>query len=130
MKVVLAARIEFYLSLTALDIETLCMLSNAHYDGRCKASGQIGGFLYGWRNHVEAWELYNLPKKKKKEQTVRASWDDLDTCLKIMEWPTRMLIDKQPARVAAVQNMNKHFLAVMRLANEKYKEWKCTYEPA
>lgn len=127
MKIALQARVEFYLPLTALDIETLCMLSNAHYDGRCKESSRVGGFLYGWRNYVDTWRICDTPLK---DQIIHASWDDLDTCLKIMERPTRMLIDNQPDRLAAVQNMNKHFLAAMRLANEKHKEWTCTYEPA
>lgn len=35
------------------EINHLIELSLAHYDRKCKAAGSQGGFLYGYRNHLE-----------------------------------------------------------------------------
>lgn len=125
MNIELRARIEFYVPLTEQNIDLLMNLSAAHYDGTCKAAGAIGGFIYGWKNAATWWREGKTPKE---DQRVHARFDDLDICLKIMEWPTASLVDDEPEVKAALARMRKHFLGALRLANEKYSEWQMTYE--
>lgn len=127
MKIELRAKVEFYVPVTEQDIDLLMTLSAAHYDDTCKAAGTIGGFIYGWKNHANTWQMLDTPLSDRK---VRASFSDLDLCLKIMEWPAVYMFDTDPEAKGAIARMRKHFLGALRLANEKYSEWQTTYEPS
>jgi hypothetical protein len=61
------------------DVDGLMELSATHYDGKCKAAGKIGGFLYGIHNAVCV-----LPDAS--EEFPRClTWDNVDTLCKILE---------------------------------------------
>lgn len=69
-------RPRFQLTLSKSLVELLMKLSSVHYDRRCREAGQIGGFLYGWRNHFVVFDM-DVP--------VETDSHELDTLLKIME---------------------------------------------
>lgn len=75
MKITIKARPEFHLPLDAATVALLMQMSSLHYDARCKAASAVGGFIYGWRNSVQF----------SPELPVEATWNDLDTVLKICE---------------------------------------------
>jgi len=64
---------------TRADVDSLMELSASHYDGKCKAAGKVGGFLYGIHNAVCV-----LPDASE-EFPRRLSWDNVDTLCKILE---------------------------------------------
>lgn len=68
---------EFWLSMTPETAQLIKRLSGMHYDGRCKAAGAVGGFVYGWANWAEG--VTEIP--------VRATTHELDTVAKIIEMP-------------------------------------------
>lgn len=58
----------------------LMVLNNAailHYDGKCKAAGMVGGFIYGWNNLLNASDEDSI--------LVCCSFAKLDLMCKIME---------------------------------------------
>jgi hypothetical protein len=46
------ADVKAYISFTAADIELLMSLAKRHYDYKCKAAGECGGFIYGLNNQL------------------------------------------------------------------------------
>ena len=60
-----------------ITIIKLCMMG--HYDAHVKAAANPGGFLYGWRNYIDAM----IPTPT----TLTCSFDQLDTCAKAVEQP-------------------------------------------
>lgn len=43
-------RIVAHVTLSAKDVDCLIACAKLHYDGVCKAAGQLGGKFYGWKN--------------------------------------------------------------------------------
>lgn len=80
MKIEITVIPQFHLPLEARHIELLKKLAAMHYDWTCKRAGEVGGFIYGWNNHVVLLEGEELTP-------VTASRGELDTCLKILEFP-------------------------------------------
>jgi len=68
---IIQAEIEF----TREELDQLTKLSEAHYDGRCKAAGQLGGFLYGIKV-----QLFDQPSV-----AIQVNWYQLDLLCKIAE---------------------------------------------
>lgn len=114
MQIVITARPIFNLPLTLDQIELLAKLSDAHYDGRCKAASRpgTGGFIHGWKGcatfHAENPHLDREPF------TVQATWHEIDTTLKILEMcsylpvPERaMALELQADLYAALQHADK-----------------------
>ena len=71
---------------TAKEVKNMMHCSVTHYDHKCWAAGQHGGFLYGLNNRFvvfpeddESGEVRNTPSK--------VSYRDVDTLCKILENP-------------------------------------------
>lgn len=78
MKIEIRHRPYFRLPMPVPVIEALMTMANAHYDGTCRQTGRVGGFIYGWNNHA-AFE----PDATVVE--VDAAPRELDLCMKICE---------------------------------------------
>lgn len=61
------------------EVASLLELSASHYDGKCKAAGKLGGFLYGINNAV------SFQPDGSEEIPRLVSWDNVDTLCKILE---------------------------------------------
>lgn len=103
----------FNIELPLADIAMLCALSAIHYDGRCKSASAHGGFLCGWRNYAEFCAEKYGPETS---HSVTASFDELDSCLKIMEHPTR-------EHETHAYALTTKFSRLCTLANEAYHAW-------
>jgi len=68
---VIEAEVEF----TREELRQLAQMASEHYDGRCKAAANFGGFLYGFRNM-----LGDEPSV-----AVQVTWRQLDMLCKIAE---------------------------------------------
>lgn len=76
-------RVEIDLELTKAEVEHLMACSKAHYDYKCKQASEVGGFIYGWRNHFELDpETGDGPEAT---TSVRATWHEMDLACKILE---------------------------------------------
>lgn len=71
-------QVEADLDITKKALAVMIRCSNTHYDGKCRAASQQGGFLYGWNNHFELPEGKNFIR-------VRATWDEVDLLCKVLE---------------------------------------------
>lgn len=95
------------ISITGTELGRLIALSRLHYDGKCRAAGMQGGFLYGmcnqWACHVASiikgipirWECpasldedlkQGIPDEQKRMSVeVTLTWSELDLLAKIGE---------------------------------------------
>ena len=87
----------FQLQMSVVLIDRLMKLADAHYDGRCRQAGRVGGFIYGWNNHATF-----APEESAVE--VSANPDELDTCMKICELARTLLA---PADLLLVNDFRK-----------------------
>lgn len=101
-------RAVFALTLRRVEIDVLSRLSRAHYDLRCKLASQPGGFIYGWGNHLDLME--NEPNSR-----VTATWNDLDTCLKILEVRVALTGESRVCAEKLAEEI-RHILSVARRA--------------
>lgn len=62
-------------------VDMLIKLGRMHYDGTCRDAVRHGGCIYGWMNHL-SWIDENDP-----DNGIRLTNSELQTCLKIMEFP-------------------------------------------
>ncbi len=74
-----AYAVSVVVELTKEELDICLDCSARHYDGRCKAAGQQGGFLYGFKNQLAFGE-----DQTKVEVVI--STHDLDTLVKILEF--------------------------------------------
>lgn len=104
----------FWLPLTPRQVAVLDKLSKAHYDATCKAASRPGegGFIHGW--HVMSEYVDSLCK---------ATWREMDLCLKIMENSDWLPQDEQEI----VSELRKSFWGAMNLATNQYKDWTADY---
>lgn len=118
MKIEIRAQFVFELPLTAEQTAALITLSELHYDGRCRMASR--GFLAGWRSQIAAAVECDIP-----DYTVRASYDELDTCMKLLEmrFAAQHLVNR-----AVTDGLNRHFWGAAQLANSKYNDWQSIYE--
>ena len=75
MKVSIFASPNFRFPIKLELVNTLMLLSEHHYDQRCRDASRVGGVLYGWKNHVTFCDT----------DEVTATWNELDLVAKIME---------------------------------------------
>lgn len=99
-------------SFTKEDVEVLLECSRRHYDGRCKAAGQVGGFLYGIKNHVE-WGGPEIDGPTE-PSPVELTFDKLDTLAKITEPVVMHLCSRQAFELYQT------FMTLLRQLNEEY----------
>lgn len=122
MKIEIYSKPMFRFSLTEAEVDLLLELSSRHYDGKCKAASQCGGFLYGWKN------LFLLPElagnKRPDSEEISADWHQLDTCLKIMELGVYY---KEPTRTI-IERLSHNFWSAMQQAKKEVPKWTTIYE--
>jgi hypothetical protein len=68
-------RVQAEVLLTKEDVGRLTFYSGRHYDSKCRLASELGGFIYGWKNHAEYAE----------EIPVSATFDQVDLVCKILE---------------------------------------------
>lgn len=107
MKAFVSARPVFNLVVTKTLINSLCELSQLHYDYKCKKASEFGGFLFGCKNffdHTESvCELQSF------------DWDQIDTIMKITELLSYAIIN--PPEVKEIQT----FQCVIQQAISNYR---------
>ena len=82
MNIEICASPVFWVPLNLRQANILAFLSSHHYDGVCKDASRVGGFVYGWINHLS----FNDGKSTDGEPVkVRGEFRQLDTCMKILE---------------------------------------------
>lgn len=75
-------------------VSLLMKLGEMHYDGVCKASVRVGGFIYGWNN----WMVYEEQEKRTTAFTAQVLDNrQLQTCMKILEYSPPNLTDEERA---------------------------------
>lgn len=99
-------------SFTKKDVEVLLECSRLHYDVRCKTAGQVGGFLYGIKNHVE-WGGPEIGGPTE-PTPVELTFDKLDTLAKITEPVVMHLCSKEAFE------LHQTFMTLLRQLNEEY----------
>lgn len=75
----------FSCEFTLQQLDFLIEISKRHYDGVCRSASGVNGFLVQWRTRIEA-EIFN---------SIRATFRELDTVLKICEMANFHEVDKQ-----------------------------------
>lgn len=120
MKFEIVGRPKFYFYLTKEEVDVLVSMSKAHYDGHCRAASmpKVGGFLNGWKNMVECTTEFNEPPLQ-----LSASWDELDTVLKITEMCNQTV---KNAEVAS--RLHWAFQRAMTAATRVAKQWTADIE--
>lgn len=133
----ITARPVFHLDVDSELIEDLGNVACTHYDAHCKSYAQQGGLLWGWRNRIWWWEDQILEKQgpvvgedinkavliddpDDKRPQVEASWDDLDTLLKICEMRAYT-----PLKNAAKLN---EFIRSIRTAMDQWRKHQKNWE--
>ena len=123
MKIELHGIPEFYWSPSDAHLAVLAKLSALHYDGTCKAAAGVADNQGRRNGFITIWKLSLEYAEPGESRAVRATNQDLQICLKLMELP-RMILN-QHERVL-VREMQDAFWAALRLSNEKYAEWKAS----
>lgn len=113
MKIEISSRPVFSLPLPLKTVELLMTMSRHHYDGRCKSASAVGGFIYGWSNSVTF-----AP-----EGPVDATWDQLDTLLKICE--NVAVLHEDPGARSVVWKLTTDVHRALSHWNRISKDW-CT----
>lgn len=125
MKIEITARPEFHLPFTVEDVKLLRELAEAHYDGRCKAAGAPGGFLYGWNNRltlVEGETYEGTP-------TVPATSDNIDITLKIIEMAGPYLGgNRRQAELDRIGSLNRALLSATDQWRHVAGDWRTSIE--
>ena len=116
MKFEISSELRFQFELTNEQVDLLTLASERHYDRVCQSASQIGGFIYGWRNAQE------FSKHSPDRPCIhRASWRQLDTCLKILE--NRVIAssaEMEKLRLPLFTSIH----SAMSLAVARSQEWK------
>jgi hypothetical protein len=127
VQIEISAEPRFYVPLTLEEVEVLKELSSLHYDALCRASGEpvTGGFIHGWWNSLSIQVNYPISDEPTEAlRPVKASWRELDLCLKIMEFVPPNLA---PEKKAVVAKLTKHFNGALRHATTVLPSWTTTY---
>jgi len=73
-------------TLTEAELDHLLLIASHHYDGKCKAAGEVGGFIYGWKNMLLGRkERISATPEEIAEIEIDATIQQLDTITKILE---------------------------------------------
>lgn len=113
MKIEIQGKPEFWFALTDEQMAVLELLSSVHYDLKCKMATMVNGFIYGWKNARSAVD----------KTSRRASFREIDTCLKILE----SLMMPPPAMSEAQQvvghKLVKSFREALARADREGESW-------
>lgn len=95
MNIFIGAVPRFDIEITPELVALLMKLGGMHYDAHCRAATQLGGFVYGWHNAVNA-EILN----------VSATFSQLDTVAKIVEFPPPLTLEEIAIRKDLVKSIH------------------------
>lgn len=109
MKCTLTAQPIFWIDISLSQVQVLNEMSKMHYDAACRQASMSGGFLYGWHN--TRW--FEAEQKSAEPIRLKASFRDLDLCLKILEWPPTPM-----SQADSVEQMRKSFSSFLAMSNE------------
>lgn len=108
MKIDILGEPVFIFHLSTAQAEAIVQMSAQHYDAVCRVAGCVGGFAYGWANAVSLGEV------------CRASWRELDTALKIMEFkPLGATVELLALRRGLIVDFN----VAMDVASRARRTW-------
>lgn len=71
----------FFISFTLEQVKSIMAMCELHYSAECKAAGRVGGFVYGWKNHLTYIDATEPTPQ------VEATHHQLDILSKICENP-------------------------------------------
>ena len=118
MKVEIYGKPEFWFALTDNQMAVLETLSAVHYDGVCKDATKGGGFLFAWKNARTDVPAIGL----------RASFREIDTCLKILEGLMMPPPTMSEAQQIAGHKLVKSFREALVQANVSSQSWSLEIE--
>lgn len=118
MKIEIRGKPEFWMELDLATCQLLRQLSAAHYDARCRAAGNRGGFLYGWENRLTPIEGGDDTPAR-----VTASFGDLDLTLKLCE-QARYLGSAEDVQRVLDYRRDVHY--ALGVSNNVTKDWRFT----
>ena len=108
-------------TLTGAVYKRLMMLSEHHYDGKCKRASQQGGFLYGWGNSLlfansEPGSDPKTPADYPDDWVVEITCtsDELGTAGKIGEGESYLRNGEE------LYALTSQFIGIIRAANDQY----------
>lgn len=111
MQISISATPVFYIPLTVEQVRLVSKIGSNHYDSVCANACRVGGFIYGWINQ--------LSFSSGSDPTVKATWRELDTVLKICE----MGLILPPNEKAMLRDLVADFHSIMKQTNEITSEW-------
>jgi hypothetical protein len=115
MKFEIKGRPHFSFQLPAEKVEVLRYCAERHYDAVCRSSGEPGGFLWGWLNAANFG------------MSATATWRDIDTALKIMEYTPP---GTHPNRMAIIMELRNAFHRLLDYTNATTRHWKAEFDTA
>lgn len=118
MEIKITAEPIAWVPLTDLEVDILVTCSQLHYDVLCRRAGELGGFIFGWKNSTR-WAVEQGGPVPEQKVTLR----DIDHCLKILEV-------QPPTQDSMVQQQHndlraRFWLLTKELASAS-KNWICT----
>jgi hypothetical protein len=120
MQINISVQFMFDVPLTAQHVAALIKLSQHHYDHRCKEASSETGFLTVWLRMINNCTTLGLDVAP-----TRATWSELDTCLKLLE--TRRLAALLIGEADLCDDLNRAFAGALGLAGSKYHDWRAVY---
>lgn len=123
MKVTISARTQFSVPLTEQHLQDLFRCAEHHYDARCRQYGREGGLVQVWLRRYKFTS--ELPEFKPEDFVVVCSWQDLDTCAKILEVGR---YDADAGVRDRTMELGRQFSALLRLGNAHVANWHADVE--
>lgn len=134
MKLTISADVKFrFPVLSREQMDAMMCMSAHHYDAKCQDASSPGtkyvsprgysqelnrGFLDKWSTILRYYEAHRDEEDyDPSNETLEATWGELDTCLKIMEWP-RTEQEKQVAHT-----LTDAFRGALRKARPLLAQW-------
>ena len=123
MKITITGSPVFHLGIDLATVEALISLSIKHYDATCRAAGQVGGFLYGWRNRLRFAEEEKAAEPDAQVAVPSATWRELDITLKIIEWMEAPMATTAADR-ALLYKYREAIVGALRAFKENKPDWR------
>lgn len=125
MKIEITAVPRYWLHMSLAHAMLLQKLSSIHYDSKCKRAGLLGGFLYGWINQLTPYEGAKVAPDgtclsvEGMPLLVTATFDELETCLKIMEFPPPVMAVEERTMI---DDMFQSFMDAFKIAESAVRQ--------
>jgi len=111
---------QFTIEITIPQIDVLIKMARRHYDMTCREAGAAGhgpqGFLVQWHRIISSYKEWPCEGVT---PYIQASFRELDTCLKIMEYTPTLSDEDHVIR----DQLTLWFHRALRLSNKMYDRW-------